>query len=664
MLQERSSIYFPDAPGPFVDIEEIITASHDDLLGQMSETGWDFHAHLGTHFISQYFLFLQWFGKKDSRFDSSRLVRELYRTQLADGSWKQLPDANLERGELNATIFNYWALKVLGQPLESPIMERAKGFIRQNGGLEGGSLFTRLILALFGNMSWSIVPPTPYLIFSEWLPTNYRKFSQWVIPHLMAIAYLRKHRITKCLGERYELPELCLKPPHSSRPRAKKKLPRLTTGDHVLAQKLLSNQQPAGSWGGYTLSTLLSMMALDHYREHVPSKQPVAARAIQAGFAFVEPLYFDAGFGSYHGALMDGKNWDTLLISGSLLDSGIDREHVRSSVEFILGTQQSNGGFPYGADFEYAPDVDDTAMAVMMLSHFPEYQEQLKKAASWLSVSQNSDGGWGAFDRGNVGNPVLRTLTQNYQDSVELFDASSADITGHILEALSYAGHRFGASAVVRRAVEYLRRTQEDDGTWEGRWGVNYIYGTTCAISGLMRVGVSPSEPFVETALHWLISKQNEDGGFGETTESYRDRSLAGVGVSTPSHTGWVLTALCQAGLARTDAAERAAFYLIEEFKRSGRWKDPTVVGTGHPGLLYMNYPSYAHAFPLMALSLYRRSLESSERLPLALPQFRRFKRGAFVRARLAMREQMPALVRDTFLFVVIRHLARQFNLL
>jgi squalene-hopene/tetraprenyl-beta-curcumene cyclase len=321
----------------------------------------------------------------------------------------------------------------------------------------------------------------------------------------------------------------------------------------------------------------------------------------------VEELYFKYEAGAYKGALMDGHYWDTILVANNLIESGIPKERMEKAAEYIASSQQHNGGFPYGKDFEYAPDLDDTAEALLLLSHWKEkYGPQINKSLEWIKSKQNSNGGWAAFEKDIEGNYLLRKLTKKYQDSVDLFDSSCADVTGHMLEALGSLNLTARNCEAVAKAVQYLKNTQDSArGIWFGRWGISYLYGTSAAIAGLLKAGEHPQDPYIKKALHWMMSKQNPDGGFGETTESYQNPRLAGIGVSTPSHTSWVLIALVSAGLASSSCAKRAAQYLQKEFRRNGKWIDSSVVGTGHPGLLYMNYPAYPYVFPLLAISMY-----------------------------------------------------------
>ena len=229
-----------------------------------------------------------------------------------------------------------------------------------------------------------------------------------------------------------------------------------------------------------------------------------------------------------------------------------------------------------------------------------------KQGLHWLLKRQNSDGGWGAFDQDNVGNRILKRFTRHLTDSVELFDDSSADNTGHVLAGLGAYGLTASGSRSVRRSVRFLRRTQDSaTGLWEGRWGINAIYGTTQAGTGLLRAGESPRSPYLLHAARTLMSFQNPDGGFGESTLSYQDHGHRCRGASTPTQTAWALEFLCEMGLQDSGSVPKSVNYLLETRSETESWQDDSVVGTGHPGILYVEYPVYPKVFPVMALASY-----------------------------------------------------------
>jgi squalene-hopene/tetraprenyl-beta-curcumene cyclase len=600
-------------------VQPILKKSVRALLEQQDREGaWSFPAHLGSHYISLYALFLEWlrFRGFSSRLVLNQLASILLESQLPDGSWRQARDPALPSGDINATVLNYAALKFFRTSIAianvRPAMDAARKFILASGGIDSTNQFTKSFLALFGLRGWEEIGQIPYLIFLEAMPLNYRQFSQWVIPHLIPMAYLRHNRVSRKIrgtfGPEFDLNELYA----GAAWRGSENEPEPSAWyDGFMVRKILRQQRRHGSWGGYTVSTLFSIAALDHFYRTHPGRFPAIPGAIQRGLGFVDPLYFDHGQGNYLGCLMDGGVWDTILTAQALAQAGERSNPLVRATENLYETQTAEGGFPYGRDFEQYPDVDDTSRALVFLKQMAPFTqrtgavESRNRGLQWLLKRQNSDGGWGAFDQDNVGSQMMKRFTQNLADSVELFDDSSADNTGHVLAGLGVYGLTSEHSQPVRRAIRFLRRTQDPvTGLWEGRWGINTLYGTTQAGTGLLRAGESPRSPYLVHAARTLMSFQNADGGFGESTLSYLDDGHWGRGTSTPTQSAWVLEFLCEMGLHDADSVSRVVNYLLET-RNEPDWRDGSVVGTGHPGILYVEYPVYPKVFPVMALAKY-----------------------------------------------------------
>ena len=272
---------------------------------------------------------------------------------------------------------------------------------------------------------------------------------------------------------------------------------------------------------------------------------------------------------------------------------------------------------PSGWCFEYAnrfyPDVDDTAMVLIALATWRQgvagndaATEQrsarvaaaIDRARPWLEALQNSDGGWGAFDKDNNCEFLCKVP---FADHNAMIDPSSPDLAGRVLEAFGRIGFGLG-HPTVDRAVAYLRRCQEADGSWYGRWGVNYVYGTWQVIDGLRAVGIPIDDPLVTRAADWLLRYQQPCGGWGESADSYADPSQAGRGEPTPSQTAWALAGLLAAGHGGSPAARRGVAWLVEHQTPHGDWEEENFTGTGFPKVFYLRYHWYRVYFPLMAL--------------------------------------------------------------
>lgn len=387
-----------------------------------------------------------------------------------------------------------------------------------------------------------------------------------------------------------------------------------------LVQEMLNLRQKKGSFGGYTISTLLSCLALRDFQDRWPHLMvDEIKKAQEMAIEYVEFNYFNDRV-PYQGSLDDGRWWDSILVSWGLLESGADSSRLVPVMDkMIKEGVQANGGIAYGYDFEYAPDADDTGLLILVLSKFGDkYASQIKKSTEWLISMQNPDGGYPAFDTNKMENNYIFKVAMDMagiSNSAEIFDPSSPDVTTHIMEGFAAVGGSI-EHPMIKHAIKYLQNTQQHHGSWQARWGLNFVYSMGCVLPGLSRIGYNLSEPWIAGSVHWLLSKQNTDGGFGETTLSYNDpEKYNGVGVSTVTQTAWGLLALLEVAHLYDvrPAIDSAVKFLLAEFVRLGeRFVDISVVGTGHRGLLYLQYPSYAYSFPLTALARYKALLNGT----------------------------------------------------
>jgi squalene-hopene/tetraprenyl-beta-curcumene cyclase len=387
------------------------------------------------------------------------------------------------------------------------------------------------------------------------------------------------------------------------------------------AEWIIARQERDGCWGGIQPPWVYSLMALNLLGYDLD--HPVLARGL-AGldrFTITETGTTEAGTDGPVRRLEACQSpvWDTVLTMIALADAGLPADHpaLANAARWVLGEEirgpgdwqvrrpdLAPGGWAFEFDNDVYPDTDDTAEVVLALRRAgrrsPHKQAAIDRGLAWLAGMQSKDGGWGAFDADNTRQLVNKLP---FCDFGAVIDPPSADVTAHIVEAFAAEGRV--TDPVVRRGVVWLLRAQEPDGSWFGRWGANYIYGTGAVVPALVAAGVKPSKPAIRRAVAWLEEHQNPDGGWGEDLRSYDDPALAGQGTSTASQTAWALLALLAAGEHGSAATERGIRWLAQTQRADGSWDEPQYTGTGFPGDFYINYHLYRLAFPISALGRY-----------------------------------------------------------
>jgi squalene-hopene/tetraprenyl-beta-curcumene cyclase len=542
---------------------------------------------------------------------------------------------------VDATVKAYFALRLSGDASQSEHLLRARQRILQLGGLEKTNSFTRLYLALAGVIDWDMVPAIPpeLMFLPRWAYINIYEMSSWtraiVIP--LTVLYARKPRwpvppdvridelfcdaSRKTAAFDFE-PGLSWRNFFLALDRSLKLYDRLpwkpgrerAVGrasswmlEHLERSEGLAAIYPA------MMNSIFALIALGY-----PADHPLTARQIHElrRFEIEEPdtIRLQPCLSAV---------WDTAIALATLLEAGepADSEAVRMAVDWLLDKQilgpgdwqiKNRDGAPGGWAFEFRndfyPDVDDTAFVLMALQGV-SYIDQarltkaIERGVQWMVSMQNKDGGWGAFDRDN-NRSLLNQIP--FADHNAMLDPSSPDVTARVVECLG----RFGwttAHPRIQRAVEYLMKEQTPQGPWYGRWGVNYIYGTSGVLRALIAVGVKPNSA-INRAIEWLRSVQHDDGGFGESCNSYEKPDLMGRGDGTASQTAWALLGLITVVPSADASIQRGIKYLIEHATRDGTWNEEQFTGTGFPKVFYLKYHLYRHYFPLYALARYRQT--------------------------------------------------------
>jgi squalene-hopene/tetraprenyl-beta-curcumene cyclase len=629
-----------------------LDAAARHLLGLQHEHGW-WQGELETNVTmdAEDLLLREFLGIRTAE-QTAAAARWIRSKQRPDGTWANFHDGT---ADLSTTVEAYVALRLAGDQPDAGHMARAAGWITERGGIAAARVFTRIWLALFGEWSWDDLPvmPPEMIYLPAWFPLNVYDWACWARQTIVPLTVVGSLRPVRPLP--FTLDELQAAPGSGPARRGSRAgwsglfsgLDRVLHGYHRRGLKaaparavrtaalrrcadwIIARQERDGCWGGIQppwVYSLIALHLLGYGLDH-----PVIQRGLAGLDRFT--VWEETADGPVRRLeACQSPVWDTVLTMIALADAGLPAEHpaLRSAARWVL-TEEIRGpgdwqvrrpglepsGWAFEFDNDGYPDIDDTAEALLALRRVALTDHlgsagAAERAVRWLIGMQSRDGGWGAFDADNTSTLVTKLP---FCDFGEVTDPPSADVTAHTIEALAAAG--LAGSKAVRRGVVWLLRAQEQDGSWFGRWGANYVYGTGAVVPALIAAGVRPEKPPIRRALGWLTTHQNPDGGWGEDLRSYEDASWAGRGPSTASQTAWALLALLAAG---PDAGgevaasiERGVGWLAQTQRPDGTWDEPQYTGTGFPGDFYINYHLYRLVFPVSALG---RFLDAASQLP------------------------------------------------
>jgi squalene-hopene/tetraprenyl-beta-curcumene cyclase len=634
-------------------LDASIASATEALLGYRQADGhWVFELESDATIPSEYVLLRHYLGEPVDTVLEAKIANYLLRIQGAHGGW---PLVHAGPFDMSASVKSYFALKMIGHSVDAPHMVRAREAIRSRGGGAGSNVFTRFMLAMFGVLTWSAVPvlPVEIMLLPIWSPFHLNKISYWarttIVP-LMVLAALKPR--AKNVSE-VGIDELFLQPPHS-------------VG--------MTTKAPHQSWAWFVLFRALDAI-LRVIEPLFPKK--LRARAIDEAVAFVEErLNGEDGLGAIYPPMANtvmmyevlGKPadyppraitrrgidkllvigeheaycqpcvspvWDTALTCHALLEAGGEQavSKAKQGLEWLKPKQVLDlkgdwaakrpdvrpGGWAFQYNNAYYPDLDDTAVVVMAMdrtqrqSGSHDYDGAIARGREWIEGMQSRDGGWAAFDVDNL-EYYLNNIP--FSDHGALLDPPTEDVTARCVSMLAQLGETAQSSKVVADGVAYLRRTQLAEGSWYGRWGLNYVYGTWSVLSALNAAGVDHADPMMRKAVDWLVSIQNKDGGWGEDAVSYRldYRGFEGC-PSTASQTAWALLALMAAGEVENVAVLRGVEYLKSTQTEKGLWDEQRHTATGFPRVFYLRYHGYSKFFPLWALARYRNLRSTNSRV-------------------------------------------------
>ncbi|VWC82422.1 squalene--hopene cyclase [Burkholderia lata] len=625
-------------------VDTAVARATDALLAAQNADGhWVYELEADSTIPAEYVLLVHYLGETPNLELERKIGKYLRRIQQADGGWPLFTDG---APNISASVKAYFALKVIGDDENAEHMQRARKAIHAMGGAEMSNVFTRIQLALYGAIPWRAVPmmPVEIMLLPQWFPFHLSKVSYWARTVIVPLLVLNAKRPLAKNPRGVRIDELFIDPPVNAG-----LLPRqghqsagwfafFRVVDHAL-------RAADGLFPNYTRERAIRQ-AVSFVDERLNGEDGLGA--IYPAMANAVMMYDVLGYAEDHPNRAIARKsiekllvvhddeaycqpclspvWDTSLAAHALLETGDARAEDAAirGLEWLRPLQilDVRGDWisrrphvrPGGWAFQYAnahyPDVDDTAVVAVAMERAQKlkqndaYRDSIARAREWVVGMQSSDGGWGAFEPENT-QYYLNNIP--FSDHGALLDPPTADVSGRCLSMLSQLGETPLNSEPARRALDYMLKEQEPDGSWYGRWGMNYVYGTWTALCSLNAAGLTPDDPRMKRGAQWLLSIQNKDGGWGEDGDSYK-LNYRGFeqAPSTASQTAWALLGLMAAGEVNNPAVARGIDYLIAGQNEEGLWDEARFTATGFPRVFYLRYHGYRKFFPLWALARYR----------------------------------------------------------
>jgi len=629
-------------------LDATIDRASQTLFAEQREDGhWVYELEADATIPSEYVLLRHFLGEPVAEELEAKIGRYLRRIQSdAHDGWALYKDGGFD---VSATVKAYYALKMIGDDVDAPHMARARAALLRAGGAEAANVFTRIQLALFGAGSWDAVPTIPpeLILAPKWFPVHLSKMSYWartvVVPLLVLCALKPVARNPKGIL----VPEL-----FSGTPR-----PLTSQADHVHA--LWKNGFEALDWGLKRFEEHwpkgLRQRSIDLCRDWVVERlngvdglgaiYPAMANSVMMfdvlGYALdhphraiaresVERLLVIKEDEAYCQPCVSPV-WDTALAAHAMLEVGSPEalERADKALDWLAPLQVTQvvgdweeqrpgvrpGGWAFQYNNDYYPDLDDTAVVVMAMDRAAGLRgdkdaQAIARGVEWTLGLQSQDGGFGAFDADND-KFYLNNLP--FADHGALLDPPTADVSARVVSMLAQMGEPLDSPRMAA-ALAWLERAQEPDGSWFGRWGVNYVYGTWSVLCALGRAGIASDHPMVARAVAWLKAIQNPDGGWGESCDSYTlDRKGHEDFLSTASQTAWALLGLMAVGEAPSEAVARGVAWLVANQADDGLWGQEHYTGGGFPRVFYLRYHGYPRYFPVWALARYRNLAQANQ---------------------------------------------------
>jgi len=591
-----------------------------------------------------------------------RALTEILRYQNEDGSWSIYPGGP---GNVSLAVKCYFACKLMGQSAELPHLVRARDWILAHGGVVACNSYTKIYLCALGQYDYNAVPAIPpeIVLAPNWFYFNIYEISSWSRAILVPLSIIYAKKPFKKIQPEQGIAELFVGGRENSNLRLRIDRKRLISWSnfflladrafHIVeavyirplrklaikkAEKwMLERLEMSDGLGAIYPAMLNAIVALRCLGYSDDDPQVIRARDEFEKLGIEDAGIPDLSDPTFRMQPCVSPVWDTALSVFALGEAGIPRNDPRllKAADWMLSKEVRHkgdwavkvknaepGGWYFEFNNEFYPDTDDTAQVLLALNLVDNPREKLQydvsqRAIQWLFAMQCKNGGWASFDKDNT-KMIFQYIP--FADHNAMLDPPTVDITGRILEMLSNYGYTRDDKR-VQRAIDFIFREQEPDGSWFGRWGVNYIYGTFLVLRGLDAMGIDHHEPQIQQAAEWIRMVQNSDGGWGESCLSYDDPDQRGIGPSTPSQTAWAILGLLAAGDNRSDSVAKGIRWLLERQKSTGEWDESTgegsarqalYTGTGFPRVFYLAYHMYRNFFPLLALTTYKRAMQDA----------------------------------------------------
>ena len=619
-------------------IERAVQRATTAMLEMQDPAGyWWAELESNVTITAEYIMLHRFLGLDETKVP--RMAADILDKQLPNGGWSIWQG---DGGEISTTVEAYLALKIAGLSAKDPRLLKARDFVLSRGGALKTRVFTRIFLALFGQVSWDGIPllPVEFMLLPPWSGLSIYEFSSWTRATVVPLMIIMAKRPVRPLPPEQGIRELFLSSdePFSQHRVAWKRESSLLENLFIILDRILKlyawmrlpwprnfaikQAEKNGSWNTRRTAATGPASSRPWSTPSWPCTAWAMTWSTTSSSGVCKALEFFT--------LEDGDRtwlqscispvWDTALAVRALAAAGLPPEHpaMTQATSWLLAQQIFKPGDwcvkcpdlpPGGWAFEFHnnwyPDVDDSSMVLVALkdglADTARHQAALQRGINWCLGMQSKNGGFASFDKDNT-KEWLNAIP--FGDLKALVDPPTEDITARILEMMGAFGHGLDHPA-ADRALAFLRRTQHPEGPWWGRWGVNYLYGTWSVLVALERIGEDMSRPYVQRAVNWIKSHQNPDGGWGEVCESYRHPELMGQGPSTASQTAWALLGLLAAGEVQASEVKAGVDYLVKTQNAQGRWDEKHFTGTGFPNHFMIRYHLYRDCFPLMALGAY-----------------------------------------------------------